>query len=195
MNTELVVLNLSHHKYHLLAPDPRLVGASRTITSPDQVPTGASQNSLILYVVGHGVQHGLVDGDLKILDEAAFAAKIQSLRGDQPTLIVWDVCFAESMLTLGKDGTWPSTFVHIFSCRSFERTWHDDSTKPAVTLFSTELRNAIAALRAQGSFNWARLEERLQLQLQSLQKPQITPHDAYSQPSDFQIAALLASAS
>jgi hypothetical protein len=202
MNTTLCILDLSDPK-RPLAADPKRLGAGQTKTLLGEIP-GAKQESLVLYVVGHGVQHGLVDSGGEILDEGLVAAKIKERRKGLPTLIVWDVCFAESMLKIGSgaaprgvssgdENSWPSNFIHIFSCRSFERTWHAGrpSTKPptaALTVFSQELGKAVAALPAGATFK--QLETSLQSQLDGIQKPRIVPLEPH-RPDDFQLRKLL----
>jgi hypothetical protein len=202
MNTTICILDLSDPKRPLAADSKRL-GAVQTKTVLGDIP-GPQQESLVLYVVGHGVQHGLVDSGGKILDEGLVAAKIRERRKGLPTLIVWDVCFAESMLKIGQgaaplgvlpadESSWPSNFVHIFSCRSFERTWHAGrpSTKPptaAITVFSQELGKAAAELPKGATFE--QLETSLQSQLDGIQKPRIVPLEP-RKPDDFELRRLL----
>ena len=210
MSTALSILNLSAPDPHRLAPDGRFDDAARTIGSPGDVSGGAAaldssrqtppetaEQFLILYVVGHGVQHGLIDSQERILDEEDVARQIQTLRHGRPTLVIWDVCFAKSMLHVGKPSkgdanSWPKNFIHIFSCRAFERTWHNGrGTSPARTVFSTVLCEVVAELeRKDRNFTWEQLEEKLRAKFR-IQQPSIVKHDAKWLPRDFELSKWL----
>jgi hypothetical protein len=198
MNTALCILNLSDPKGRLL-PDLGANAATlaKPISSPEETPQGGT---LVLYIVGHGRKNRLFGPGGAILEEKDVAETIQRLRGTDPTLIVWDVCFAESMKSIPATNDWPANFVHIFSCRSFERTWHGPlpPNGNGVTLFSTELRSAIAALAP--TFSWGELQDKLQAAFvsvqsgttsSSLQKPSIHPDNTTHKPSTFELAQLI----
>jgi hypothetical protein len=192
MTATFTILDLSDGQRRL-APIPGFARGSTTIRSPEEVPS--STDPLVLYVVGHAVKHGLVDSSGRIRDEKEVAVTIQRLRAaPKKTLIIWDVCFAESMLTDPNLSAWPSNFVHILSCRSFERTWHTGQTTDglAYTMFSAVLQKAVDALASYGTFGWTELERELQTRFDALQSPLIRPLD-YGQPRDFEIERLLAS--
>ncbi|HMI86338.1 MAG TPA: hypothetical protein VK550_19725 [Polyangiaceae bacterium] len=192
-----------------LAPDASFDRANVTIQSPGQVPKApplidspvqtsakVTEQFVILYVVGHGVQRGLVDGKGVIVEEEDVANEIKKLRNGHPTLIVWDVCFARSMLKIGASAqhSWPANFIHVFSCQPFERTWHSGpGATPARTVFSSVLCDVVAELDAQskGLFDWKQLEQRLQTEFGWTQKPTIEPVDAKWQPRDFELAKWL----
>ena len=224
MNTALSILNLSAPDPHRLAPDGRFDDSARTIgspgdvsggtaalDSPGQTPPGTTEQFLILYVVGHGVQHGLIDSQERILDEVDVAREIQTLRKGRPTLVIWDVCFAKSMLQVGKPSkggppggmhleaplpkdanSWPKNFIHIFSCRAFERTWHNGrETSPARTVFSTVLCEVVAELeRRDRNFTWEQLEKKLRAQFR-VQQPSIVKQDVKWLPRDFELSKWL----
>lgn len=188
MTTALCIMNLTNPtSERYLVPDLNAVDID-PITAPDQVP---EDDSLILYIVGHAVPDGLVTADGETLDEATVATAIRSRRGKRPTLIVWDVCFSRSLLQIDGLDSWTANYVHIFSCQSYERTWHTGKTSqgPRRTLFSTELRKALGAMRGSGALEWNALQAKLREQLDSIQRPEIVTSGSL-QPSHFQVDSL-----
>ncbi len=193
MATTICVLNLSNPAERF-APD---LGANSPIeiNSPDAVP---QDDSLILYIVGHGLQNRLISSNGTVLSEKKVAEAIRGRRDQKPTLIIWDVCFSKSLLKIPELDDWAPNFVHIFSSQAFERTWHlkrpTDGT-PALTLFSIELRKAVAKVyQAQPNFRWVNLRDQLQPQLQPIQAPEIVPLESDYQPGAFQLGTLLGAA-
>jgi hypothetical protein len=188
MTTTLCILNLSANE-RPLAVDPTIVPTS-TIHSPKDVP---ADDKLVLYIVGHGIQHGMVDATSgKIWDESELFAAIQSRRKCLPTVLAWDTCFAESVLHIGSQNVmapasivpayangWPANFLHVFSCLAFERTWHSGAkaTEPSITSFSREFAKAVRDLQkeTEGQFDWNALQIRLRHQYESIQRPRIVP--------------------
>jgi hypothetical protein len=203
MDTTLCVLNLSDPNARL-TPDlgPNAASKLQSIASPADMPQGGS---LILYVVGHGLGNAFIRSDATILDEKEVATTIQSRRRSAPTLIVWDTCFARSFLNIDGAADWPKNFVHLFSCRSFERTWHDErpANGPAVTRFSTTLRDAVLDLHQKDpNFHWGALESKLKAAFQSgpddnpdlrwaMQEPSIHPLTTALRPSHFRLGEFI----
>jgi hypothetical protein len=194
MPTPICVLNLSPvnvRNYEMaLEVDPQVLtrlsrAEPRHIQNVDDIPLGEKPDdeALILYIVAHGVPNGVMSGT-RTIREAQLARQIRAQRGEAPTLIIWDVCFAKSFLDIPGLPAWPASYVHIFSCEAHERTWQkSNGTQPrARTLFSTELSATIAP-GAQLQ-DWARLEQQLQRQLDPIQKPSIHPKNRL-QPNSF----------
>lgn len=201
MATTLCILNHTD-------PDKRLIpnlGANAAafdeIDSADDTP---QSDSLILYIVGHGRSNALFAADGTIIDEQKVARAIRRRREDKPTLLIWDLCFASSFLKISGLDDWTPNFVHIFACRHFERTWHGphQPNGPAVTLFSTALRDAVTALQSEKpEFDWKDLQRNLQTRFEStagpwmIQGPTIDPLDSDHLPHVFQLGALIGEAS
>jgi len=134
---------------------------------------------LVLYIVAHAVPNGLIDANGETIQEIEVAKLIQQKRGDLPTVIVWDVCFAGSFLDIPGCADWSSNYVHIFACQDFERTWQ----KKGVTQFSEALKAALDALPSEK--DWERLDAELQKQLGTLQTPDIIAGADAGMPADF----------
>jgi len=212
MKTSICVLNLSpahlddtleiHPATFVSVPDALRSGRVCTIQHLRDIPHGmrASAPPLILYILGHGVPNG-VRSRGETISEAELADAIIERRGSAPTLIVWDICFAKSLMDVARLRTpasmkkrgptcdWPPTYVHIFSCEAHERTWQMGNGKrsPALTVFSKDLQAALGELvSASGFSSWRKLEKRLQDRLAPLQKPFIHPKDGI-QPATFNV--------
>jgi hypothetical protein len=188
MTTALCILNLTARERPLTL-DPSIIRTT-SIQSPTLVP---GDEKLVLYIVGHGVQHGMVEERSgKIWDESELLAAIQACRKDLPTVIVWDTCFAESVLHISSRtvmapaailpahaNSWPPNFLHVFSCLAFERTWHAgaEAPEPSVTSFSCEFARAVRNLQKEtnGTFDWGTLQTRLREQYESIQRPRVVP--------------------
>lgn len=199
-NSTLRILNFSDPKDSLVPDLGSKSPSPLPVISLDDIPT---QGPVILYIIGHGRQNMLMTASGGTIEERDLARKIQSRReGDAcPTLLIWDVCFAETMREI--DGKlWPPNFVHIFSCRKFERTWRNQKPAtggPSVTVFSTELRTAVSELKS--TFKWDELQKELRSHLYrpvqkgevtwALQVPSVDPLDSKHQPSDFGLGELI----
>lgn len=162
------LLNLSNKK-NKLTIDPGL-GKFEPLTDPTQIPAGPE--GMTLYIIGHAVPNGLFDGQGRSWPETVIAEEIRKKRDEKYTLIVWDVCFAQSFQQIGDTGSWPpNKYVHIFSCQAHERTWHSPKAgETAETLFSAELAKALGGEKLA---DWEVLQARLREQLGNLQKPTI----------------------
>jgi hypothetical protein len=134
---------------------------------------------LILYIVAHAVPDGLIDANGETLNEKAVADAIRATRDEWPTVIVWDVCFAESFFKFSGYEEWGPQYVHIFACQEFERTWQ----KNGFTQFSEALENALGILPDKN--DWDLLEAELQNQLGTLQTPAIVAGVEAGVPTDF----------
>src|SRR5688500_8327970 len=94
--TSICILNLSAPR---IDPVPFSFADSVMKTSdPREIPAAGP---LVLYVVAHGVPDGLLVGTPPVrISESELVAAIKQRRGEMPTLIVWDLCFAKSFLSL-----------------------------------------------------------------------------------------------
>src|SRR5207244_1924485 len=129
---------------------------------------------LVLHIVGHAVPNGLTPTlNGKRLDETTLAAAITERRGNEPTLIVWDVCFAKSFLHVPRV-RWGRNYVHIFSCQAHERTWHNGTNKRRRTLFSEVLKGAIRRPK-DDPLTWRSLQQGLREELDAIQTPEVHP--------------------
>jgi hypothetical protein len=200
MKTSFYVLNLTalNETTRNKKLTAKLVGVDKAnqISSLSDIPDVATTpGALVLYVIGHAVPNGLIGPNNAILPEADVAKTIQKRRQYSPTLIVWDVCFAKSLLEITGAAPWTDNFVHIFSCQSYERTWHLgppsslESSKDRPTLFSIELSAAVEALPVNAS--WEMLEAALQERLSPAQRPEIKPKPPLPQPADFDLRKLV----
>ena len=101
-NTPAERLRLADRFFFGTNPDP-----DKIITDPRQIPT---TGTLILYILGHAIPDALVvpaltqyivsrqadPGGNSLLPEEAFAEFLIEQRGDNKTLLIWDLCFAKS---------------------------------------------------------------------------------------------------
>jgi hypothetical protein len=140
---------------------------------------------LILYIVGHAVPNGLIDQKGQTVSEATVAAEIRRKRGNKPTVIVWDVCYAASFLDIPEGREWSTNYVHVFACQDYELTWH---AKNGTTQFSQELQLAVSELNREKKtpdWDWNRLEDKLQDQLGTLQIPDVVFDEGAPSPASF----------
>jgi hypothetical protein len=154
-------------------------------TDTTKIPTSAEP--LILYILGHAFPDALeaanfapfVQGaqtDSGLISDEDFAKFVKSKRGDSPTLIIWDICFANSFERMPGAGWEDKPYVHVFSCAKHEQTWHtgypENASGPRPqTLFSIALKQ----VTAEGPFStWEELELRLNQKLSPLLHPSIT---------------------
>jgi len=173
------VIDLSNEN---LAPIGTLLnGNSQTLTRA---------GSAIVYILGHGLPDNLVFGDQKI-PERDIAAYIKEARGNAPTLVVWDVCYAETFYDLQpsdsanaapdekrpKENFWGTSFVHIFGSRKHELAWHRGDDKESATEFGAAFVAALTTDRSKWS-DWASLEEALRNRMRDFQTPTILPRPA-----------------
>jgi hypothetical protein len=199
METAFYVLNLTDPEKTITA---KFAGVEKRhqIRKLSDIPDAATSRQMVLYVIGHAIPNGLIGPDNAILPEAEIATAIQRRRGYAPTLIVWDVCFAKSLLDISGAPAWTSNFVHVFSCQPYERTWHlgppsttDDGSRPPSgerpTGFSIELASALGALEPGAS--WETLESALRERLFPVQRPEITPKSSMRLPADFDLKHLI----
>jgi hypothetical protein len=199
MKTSFYVLNLTSPERTITT---KLIGVAKSneIRTLSDIP-GAEEapGRVVLYVVGHAVPNGLIGASGAVLPEADVATAIQKRRGYAPTLIVWDVCFAKTLLEITGAAPWTDNFVHVFSCQSYERTWHLgpasrlDSSEERPTMFSMQLTDAVRALGSGAS--WEMLESELRKRLSPIQRPEITPKPSFLQPADFELERLVGAGS
>jgi len=187
MSSRLCILNLTNNGANPEKPKSinlpaEIAYQGTSITSADDIPTDPN---LILYVIAHAVPGGLIDPSGKVLDESELAKTIRAKRKALSTLIIWDACFAKSLLSIVGADVWPTNFVHIFSSQAFERAWHSDT----VTLLSIELGKAIETLAKDGAFEWDALQKQLQERLSPIQHPEILPRTGL-RAADFQLDLL-----
>jgi len=206
MPTPLYVLNLNNPKTpteHLRLADGFFFGTNpdpdKIITDPRQIPrTG----TLILYILGHAIPDALVvpaldqfvqsrraaPGGNSLLPEQTFADFLIEQRGDNKTLLIWDLCFARSFEVNAGPGWTGKPYVHIFGSAAYEQAWHTGSTDkatdpPRQTLFSRAFKEATM----QGGFErWEELEVRLKELLEPVQHPKIVGQPL---PADFGLPA------
>jgi hypothetical protein len=164
--------------------------------SADLTEIPGDAEPLILYILGHAFPDALVtptltpfvqskrtiSGSNGFVSEEDFAAFLKKVRGNHPTLIIWDVCFAKSFARMTGAGWADKPYVHVFSCESYEQTWHtgypkDASGSAPQTLFSIALKEATA----EGPIStWDELATRLNQKLLPLQHPSIVlPNTPY----------------
>ncbi|HMJ54956.1 MAG TPA: hypothetical protein VK540_22930 [Polyangiaceae bacterium] len=168
----ICVLNMSND----LSASQLVLGA---VAGPEPIKDPAAipeTDPLVLYVVGHAIPNGLFvtaapGAAATRVSEAVVAHAIAARRGNQPTLVIWDTCFAASFLAI-PNFTWTDNFVHMFSCQAHERSWHSGGVDK-VTLFSDKLKAALVVCREAGACTWTALEDELRKQLGNLQTPQI----------------------
>jgi len=142
-----------------------------TINEFDELPL---KGPAILYIVAHAVPDGLRIGTSGIMTEAALAKALE-YRKDQPTLVIFDACFAKSFSDI-PNSPWPSTFGLIFSCLEYERTWSSGGENaPRVSLFSEVLNKAMKDCIGCGSFEG--LQAALVLALGGIQNPFVQASD------------------
>ena len=186
MTASLRVLDLSGY-----SPSKQALALAKDVffdASPQPLASKAdlqTTDPLILYIVGHAfpdalvapalqslMQDGQTTGNGKgIVRESSFASFLKEQRGRNPTLIIWDICFAKSFAQINGNEWGDFPYVHIFACEKYEQTWHsgDTSDPPRQTLLSMALQGATA----RGAFeNWAELQQRLEDRL-PLQRPSI----------------------
>jgi len=159
-------------------PDKPITIAPLSFGSPvvpiagfDELPrTGPA----ILYIVAHAVPDGLRFGKTLIREEEL--AKALEYRKGQPTLIIFDACFAKSFSKI-PDFQWPAKFGLIFSCLEHERTWGSggESGAPLQSLFSSALDKAINDCLLRGSF--AGLQAALVAAFGGIQNPFVEASD------------------
>ena len=188
MATPLYVLDLNNPDKpaeHVRLADGVFFGTNpdrdKVITDPRQIPTSGR---LILYILGHAIPDALVvpaltqyiasrqtvSGGNSLLPEQAFAEFLIEQRGDNNTLIIWDLCFARSF-ELNAGPRWTSKpYVHIFGSAAHEQAWHTGDPSRE-TLFSLALKEATAP--GNGFERWQELEDRLKGHLQPVQHPSI----------------------
>lgn len=170
--TSICILNLSAPR---IDPVPFSFADSVMKTSvPAEIPAG---EPLVLYVVAHGIPDGLLVGTPPVqLSEAELVGAIKHRRGEVPTLIVWDLCFAKTFLNL--DGvSWPQNYAHLFSCEAHERTWHEGERaggQAPQSLFSKHFEQAIQTCKQARTLSWPSLEEELQRLFGRIQHPTVS---------------------
>jgi hypothetical protein len=165
--------------------DPRLgTPTSPVINDPASIPT---DDPLILYILGHAIPNGLM-GPKGTIPEADLFAQIEQKRRGRKTLLIWDVCFAESFLVIAQQARWPDNYVNIYACQGYERTWNNGnlSHRNWESLFSKELANALAKYDPLPPPSWDDLQADLRQQLAGVQTPQIVY--GVPVPSDFPIS-------
>jgi hypothetical protein len=198
MSTPLYVLNLNNPNTppdkHLRLADRFFFGTNpdldKIITDPRQIP---KTGTLILYILGHAIPDALVvptlaqyvvsrqavSGGDSLLAEQAFAEFLMERRGDNRTLLIWDLCFARSFELNAGPGWTTKSYVHIFGSTAYEQAWHTGDPSRE-TLFSLALKEATAP--GNGLQEWKQLEVRLKELLKSVQQPSIVGELL---PSDF----------
>jgi hypothetical protein len=126
---------------------------------------------LVLYILAHAIPDGLKTGPNTLLDEATLVRELLHLRGQQPTVVIFDMCFAESFESIAQV-TWPDTFVRIYCCKKHERTWHTGETRERrQSIFSGHLNKTILECRQLGDYS--QLQAKLGKIYSGLQTPVI----------------------
>jgi hypothetical protein len=180
MKITLCVLNLTKAPKRLNVDHLLFADDTMRTDSPDKIPK--SPEPLVLYIVGHAVPDTLLVPDGRPLREDVLVGKIKKRRGNNPTLIVWDLCFARSFEKIKEPGWAGKPYVHIFSCKEYEQSWHTGPTgdPQRQTLFSLAFQEAIN----EGFASWDDLDKKLTRKLGRLQRPSIVLPLA---PGDFKL--------
>jgi hypothetical protein len=173
MTIKFCVLNLTksvqRSRKELNIGDLSLGDATVPIERADDIPT--DRGSLILYIVGHAVPDALLVPAGGTLPDDDLVGTIMRRRGDNPTLIIWDFCFARSFGKVKNRGWTKKPYVHIFSCQAHEQSWHTgpDPDHPFRTVFSLALQEVLD----DGIEDWFDLKDKLQGLLGRVQHPSI----------------------
>jgi Caspase domain len=154
--------------------DPQFTfGTSVEIKAFDELP---QNGPAILYILAHAVPNGLRVENSKILKELTLAKELLAARKSQPTLVIFDACFADSFDDI-PDFTWPEEFGLIFSCLAHERSWNDEvDESTSESVFPQALDAAISVCRRAGSFEG--LKDALLSSLTAPQTPVVRASDA-----------------
>jgi len=182
----IYVIDLSNHG---LAP----VGA--LLDGDSQAQSLPKAGAAVVYILAHGLPDNLVFGDQKLPDRD-IATYIQEARRGAPTLIVWDVCYAETFYALQPEEKvnadqpekpthedfWGPSFVHVFGSRKHELAWHRGTEKPSVTELGLAFCAVLTTDRGKWS-DWSSLEEALRIRTRDFQTPTILPRPADLAPS------------
>jgi hypothetical protein len=161
---------------HLTIAKLSFGGTTVRIEHPRDIPV--DDGPLVLYIVGHARPDVLLvprgDGATGILTEKELVETVLKRRRNNPTLIIWDLCYARSFETQRRASWAGKPYVHIFSCESFEESWHTgekgwEGAPPRCTLFSLALEKALA----DGAATWGELRDRVQILLGHVQHPRV----------------------
>lgn len=165
--TTIYTWDLSNRKFGIIELADPAFGKRNPIATLDDLP---ESGSIVVYIVGHAVPNGLRDQTGNIVPEKTIAERLARRTGN--TLVMFDICFAEAFEKID-DFKWPDRIGRIYSCREYERTWHNGDTlpPPRQSLFSRELNRALPACIASDSFS--DLEASLIAAFGGLQRPRI----------------------
>jgi hypothetical protein len=172
----LCVLNLTssgQHSSTSLSVGPLSFGVKRFPDIFDFKKIPAHQGPLILYIVDHAVPDALLvrratGSPNDVIPEPTVADAVIRRRRENPTLIIWDLCYARSFERI-KGYKWSDKpYVHIFGCEAHEQSWHTGGG-----VRQTLLSMALQASLNSGVRSWDTLENKLNDLLAPVQRPSI----------------------
>jgi hypothetical protein len=176
MPAPIYLVNLSSTRSRGRAP-LTVAFSNHSTYSISQLP---ANSPAIVYLVGHALPDVLFDGDRQIREDD-LAKNLFDQRHDARTLIVGDVCYAESLFDKIKPQS--QYWAYVPSCAKHELSWHDGDANGGRN--ETRFSRAFARALEQSWESWEKLQAFLREETQWYQTPQCLPHSGKVNVSDF----------